>query len=160
MLGTRAKAWTPGSAVGAGDRPVMLATLGVPFDPEAASYAVDTAVESGQSLIVANATQLEPLPMSVRLGYDALEEFTPEVTASVKGQVELASSLGIRVERIRVRSPRPIQALLQLVTERGVGLLVFGPDRTQMSPRSYRRAVSRISDGALCLVWVTPTKTT
>ena len=67
--------------------------------------------------------------MSLRLGYDALEEFTPEVTASVKRPVELASSLGIRVERIRVRSPRPIRALIQLVTERGVGLLVFGPDR-------------------------------
>src|ERR1700693_5458407 len=110
MLRTRDKAATPGSGGGGGQRPVMRATLGVPFDPDAASYAVDTAVESGQSLIVANATQLEPLPMSLRLGYDALEEFTPEVTASVKGQVELASSLGIRVERIRVRSPRPIQA--------------------------------------------------
>ena len=87
----------------------MLATLGVPFDPDAASYAVDTAVESGQPLIVANVTQLEPLPMSLRLGYDALEEFTPEVTESVKRPVELASSLGIRVERIRVRSPRPIR---------------------------------------------------
>jgi nucleotide-binding universal stress UspA family protein len=135
----------------------MLATLGVPFDPDAASYAVDTAVESGQPLIVANVTQLEPLPMSLRLGYDALEEFTPEVTASVKRPVELAASLGIRVERIRVRSPRPIQALLQLGAERGVGLLVFGPDRTRMSPRSYRRAVRAVLDGARCLVW-TPTE--
>lgn len=138
----------------------MLATLGVPFDPDAASYAVDTAVESGQPLIVANVTQLEPLPLSLRLGYDALEEFTPEVAASVRRPVELASSLGIRVERIRVRSPRPIQALLQLAAERGVGLLVFGPDRTRMSPRSYRRAVRVILDGARCLVWVTPSETT
>lgn len=134
----------------------MLATLGVPFDLDAASYAVDTAVELGQLLIVANVTQLEPLPLSLRLGYDALEEFTPEVTASVKRQAELASSLGIRVERIRVRSPRPIRALLQLVTERGVGLLVFGPDRTRMSPRSYRRAVEALREGAECLVWVSP----
>lgn len=134
----------------------MLATLGVPFDLDAASYAVDTAVELGQLLIVANVTQLEPLPLSLRLGYDALEEFTPEVTASVKRPAELASSLGIRVERIRVRSPRPIRALLQLVTERGVGLLVFGPDRTRMSPRSYRRAVEALREGAECLVWVSP----
>ncbi len=131
----------------------MLATLGVPFDPDAAAYAVDTAVESGELLIVVNATQLEPLPMSLRLGYDALEELTPEVTASLKRPVELAASLGIRVERIRVRSPRPIQALLQLIAERGVGLLVFGPDRTRMSPRSYRRATRVIIEGAQCLVW-------
>lgn len=156
MLRTRAKASTPGNAVVAGGRPVMLATLGVPFDLDAASYAVDTAVELGQLLIVANVTQLEPLPLSLRLGYDALEEFTPEVTASVKRPAELASSLGIRVERIRVRSPRPIRALLQLVTERGVGLLVFGPDRTRMSPRSYRRAVEALREGAECLVWVSP----
>ena len=99
---------------------------------------------------------MEPLPMSLRLGYDALEEFTPEVTESVKRPVELASSLGIRVERIRVRSPRPIRALIQLVTERGVGLLVFGPDRSRMSARSYRRAVDALRDGAVCLVWVAP----
>ena len=154
MLRTRPKASTPGNTVAAAGRPVMLATLGVPFDPDAASYAVDTAVESGQTLIVANVTQLEPLPMSLRLGYDALEEFTPEVTASVKRPVELASSLGIRVERIRVRSPRPIQALLQLVSERGVGLLVFGPDSTRMSGRAYRRAVEALRQGAKCLVWV------
>ena len=65
----------------------MLATLGVPFDADAAAYAVDTAVESGELLLVVNATQLEPLPMSLRLGYDALEEFTPEVTASLKRPV-------------------------------------------------------------------------
>ena len=54
--------------MGAGGRPVMLATLGVPFDPDAASYAVDTAVESGQPLIVANVTQLEPLADVTALG--------------------------------------------------------------------------------------------
>ena len=68
MIRTRATTSPPGNAVGAGGRPVMLATLGVPFDTDAASYAVDTAVESGQPLIVANVTQLEPLPMSLRLG--------------------------------------------------------------------------------------------
>jgi Universal stress protein family len=136
----------------------MLATLGVPFDAHAAAYAVDTAVESGELLIVVNVTQLEPLPMSLRLGYDALEEFTPEVTASLKRPVELAASLGIRVERIRVRSPRPVQALLQLVAERGVGLLVFGPDRIRMSPRAYRRQLRSILGDAPCLVWAAPTE--
>jgi hypothetical protein len=136
----------------------MLATLGVPFDENAAAYAVDTAVESGEPLIVVNATQLEPLPMSLRLGYDALEELTPDVTASIKRPVELAASLGIKVERIRVRSPRPTHALLQLAAERGVGLLVFGADPARMSPRAYRRVTRAILDGAPCLVWLPATR--
>ena len=36
-----------------GSRPVLLATLEVPFDEEAAAFAVDSAVECGQELIVA-----------------------------------------------------------------------------------------------------------
>ena len=134
----------------------MLATLGAPLDPNAAAYAVDTAVESGHALLVAIVTRLEPLPMSLRLGYDALEELTPELTASVKRSVELASSLGVKVERIRVRSPRPIHALIELVTDRGVGLLVFGPDSTRMPRRSYRRVVAALRDGVACLVWLPP----
>ena len=114
----------------AGSRPVLLATLGVPFDAAAAAIAVDTAVESGQALIVANVTRLEPLPLSVRLGYDALEELTPELSRAMRAPADLARSLGVQVERLRVRSPRPVEALLQLIGERRPGLLVFGPDRT------------------------------
>ncbi len=134
----------------------MLATLGVPFGEEAAAFAVDTAVESGEPLIVVNITRLEPLSLSVRLGYDALEEFTPEVSESVRRPVELAASLGIAVERLRVRSPRPITALLQLVAERRPGLLVFGPERNRLSRRVYGRAVAALQERASCLVWAAP----
>ena len=37
--------WAPDVAGSSGARPVMLATLDVPFDEEAASLAVDSAVE-------------------------------------------------------------------------------------------------------------------
>jgi universal stress protein family protein len=135
-------------------RPVILATLGAPFDEAAATFAVDSAVESGSPLIVANVTQVEPLRMSLVLGYDALAELTPEVSESVRKPVELASSLGIVVERLRVRSPRPVRALLDLVRERRAGLLVFGPDRRRIKARAYERAVRAIREGADCLVWV------
>jgi nucleotide-binding universal stress UspA family protein len=128
--------------------------MGAPFDEKAAAFAVDSAVESGSPLIVANVTQLEPLTLSLRLGYDALEEFTPEVSQSARRPAELASSLGIGVERLRIRSPRPVRALLELVRERGAGLLVFGPDLRQMKARAYERAVRAIREGADCLVWV------
>ena len=145
-----------GVDAGAGGRPILLATLGAPFDEDAAAFAVDSAVEAGQPLIVANITMLEPLGMSVILGYDALEEFTPEVSESVRRPAELARSLGVAVERLRVRSPRPIKALLELAAERRPAVLVFGPDREGLRPRTYRRAVEALRDGAECLVWIPP----
>ena len=137
-----------------GGHPVLLATLGVPFDDAARTFAVDSALESGQILIVANITRLEPLPLSVRLGYDSLDEFTPELSKAIRAPAELAHSLGVRVERLRVRSPRPVTALLQLARERAPGLLVFGPERTSLPLRRYQRAVRAVRRGAPCLVWL------
>ena len=137
-----------------GGRPVMLATLGVPFVDDAVEVAVDGAVETGQPLIVVNVTRLEPLSLSVMMGYDALEEFTPEVSASTRRPAEIAAGFGLEVERLRVRSPRPVTALLELVRERGPGLLVFGPDPRKLSRRRFRKAVEALRANASCLVWL------
>jgi Universal stress protein family len=139
---------------GAAGRPVLLATMGVPLDEEATVFAVDTAVESGQRLVMANVTTLEPLRMSITLGYDALPELTPEVSASLRRSAELARSLGVHVERLRVRSPRPVQALLDLVADVRPGLLVFGPDRRALRERRYRKALGAVRDRVTCLLWV------
>jgi hypothetical protein len=132
---------------------VLLATLGVPFDTEACAFAVDAAVESGQPLILANVVELPPLAMSVRMGYDQLDD-DRELADSLRAPAELASSLGVLVERLRVRSPRPVVALLELAAEREVGLLVFGPDRTRMPRRAYRKAARLVGEQAPCLVWL------
>ena len=42
-------------------RPVLLATLDVPFDQDAVVFAVDSAVELGQPLIIANFVERAPL---------------------------------------------------------------------------------------------------
>ena len=139
---------------GGAGRPVLLATMGVPLDEEASVFAVDTAVESGQRLVVVNVTTLEPLRMSIALGYDTLPELTPEVSASLRRSAELARSLGVHVERLRVRSPRPVQALLDLVADVRPGLLVFGPDRKALRGRRYRKALAAVRDRVTCLVWV------
>src|SRR5207244_6801261 len=94
--------------------------------------------------------------MSVTLGYDALAELTPDVSSSIGRSVEPAVSLGVPVERLRVRSPRPVTALLELAAERRPGLLVFGPDRRVMKPRTYQRSVATIRRRATCLVWIAP----
>ena len=53
---------------GSGGRPVLLVTMGVPLDEEASVFAVDTAVESGQRLVVANVTTLGTAPNVDRAG--------------------------------------------------------------------------------------------
>jgi nucleotide-binding universal stress UspA family protein len=127
--------------------------MGVPLDEAAIAFAIDTAVETGGSLIVVNVTRLEPLALSVRLGYDALEEYTPEVSESLRKTTSSAVSMGVQVERLRIRSPRPVMALLEVVVERDPGILVFGPDRAALGARAYRRAVTAIRDADPCLLW-------
>lgn len=133
-------------------RPVILATLRVPFDQVASELAVDAAVESGKPLLVVVLAELQPLPLSVLLGYDQVD--TPEQEAAFAAPAMLAASLGVEVERLRVRSPRPLTALLELAAEREPGLLVFGPDRARLSRRAYRKAAEALRRQASCLVWL------
>ena len=133
-------------------RPVLLATLEVPFEDAAAAFAVDAAVEAGQPLIVASIVEI-PLGMCTLMGYGAVDP-PEEGAARLRAPAELAHALGVRVERLRVSTPHPVAALLELVAERGPGLLVFGPDRERLKPRTYRRAARKITDRAACLVWL------
>ncbi len=130
----------------------MLATLGVPFDPAASAFAVDSAVESGQPLLVTVLAELPPLPLSVLLGFDQID--SPEEAAAFLAPAALAASLGVAVERLRVRSTRPVTALLELAAEREPGLLVLGPDMAKVSKRLYRKAVRELRERSPCLVWI------
>ena len=127
--------------------PVLLVTLGVALDTRATAVAIDAAVESGKPLVISNITQLEPLTLSVMMGYDALEELTPDVSRSVRQPAEIAAAFGLDVELLRVRSPRPISALLELIRERRPSLVVFGPDPAKIALRRARRAVAALQDG-------------
>jgi len=133
-------------------RPVVLATLEAPLTAEAATVAVDAAVESGQPLVVVNAVESSLAPCGLVLGYDTI--VPPDVEESLRAPAEVAHSLGVRVERLRLRSPRPLDALLELVAERSPGLLVLGPDPTRIRARALRRARRRIAAEAGCLVWL------
>jgi nucleotide-binding universal stress UspA family protein len=127
----------------------MLATLDVPFEEEAARLAVDSAVESGQRLIVVSVEELLLAPMDILMGWGP----QPEAPAYL-APAELAASLGVPAERLRVKSPHPLSALLELVAEREPGLLVFGPDRSRLKPRRYRKAARAVRERACCLVWL------
>jgi nucleotide-binding universal stress UspA family protein len=148
----RATDIVPGSATASAARPVVVATLEAPLTEDAARIGVDSAVEAGQPLLVVNAVETLLAPCGLMLGYDYVTP--PDVEASLRTPAALAHSLGVRVERFCLRSPRPVEALLDFVVERGCGLLVVGPDRSRIGRWRYRRAVRKIRDGASCLVWL------
>ena len=152
MLGTRRTRTSADLPVVSGSRPVMLVTFDVPFEPEAAELAVDAAVESGQRLIVVNVAEIALGPISLAMKYEYVG--TQEVEDALRAPAELAHSLAVEVERLRLCSPRPVDALLELVAERAPGLLVVGPDRARLSRRRYAKAAKRIRERAACLVWL------
>ena len=139
------------SRLSAAGRPVLLATLDVPFAEDASAFAVDAAVETGQPLVVVNVAEVVPSPSTLAgWGYIGSEE----LQAELRKPAELAQSLAVQVERLRVCSPHPVDALLELVAEREPGLLVFGPDRSKLRPRRYRKAARAVRERAPCLVWL------
>ena len=131
----------------------MLATLDVPFDTEAVAFALGSAVELGQRLIVANFVERPPLPLSTMLGYEDLP-YTPEMERSLAEPVRLAHSLGVDVTRLRVKSFHPIAAMLEVTAEQNAGLFVFGPDRRRIMRLRYRRAVRAIRSTVTALIWL------
>ena len=129
----------------------MLVTFDVPVDPRAAELAVDSAVESGQPLCVVNVVDMPMRPMTSSWGMEIV--VAEDVDSSLRAPAELAVALGVAVERIRLVSPRPLAALLELVDERLPGLLVVGPDRGRIGKRKLARTEKRIRGAAPCLVW-------
>ena len=86
------------------------------------------------------------------MGYAYLE--TEELTDALRAPAELAASFDVPVELLRVSSPHPADALIELVEERDPGLLVLGPDTSRVRGRLYRKAARRVRERAICLVWL------
>jgi hypothetical protein len=137
---------------GARGRPVVLATLAVPFDGEAARVAMQAAMESNATLVVVDAVERPFWPLAASMGHADIEsEDDRELIRRLAGQ---AAALGLHVEHLRVRSPRPAEAVIEIATERRAGLLVFGPDPARLRPRFFSRVVRRIRKRASCLLWI------
>jgi len=151
MLGYRHRSVDAPPSASSEARPVMLVTFDVPVRDDAAEFAVDSAVETGQPLIVVNVVEMPIRPMTASWGADVV--VMEDVDTSLRAPAELAQSFSVEVERLRVVSPRPLAALLELVGERSPALLVVGPDTSRMRARAYRKAARRICDEASCLVW-------
>jgi hypothetical protein len=137
-------------------RPVLLATLSVRVDPSAERMALESALEAGTGLILANMLSLPAYPVTFMLAREHMTLPHEEDLEAVRATAKRAAELGIRTELLRISSRRPVVALLELVRERDVGLLVFGPDLRRTSRLRFRVVARRVRRQAPCLVWVAP----
>jgi Universal stress protein family len=138
-------------------RPVVLATLSVRVDPSAERVAIDSALESGVPLVLVNILRFRPYPTTLALvGPEGLNLPHEEDLEAVRATAARAAQLGVRTELLRVTTRRPVQALLEIVTEREAGLLVFGPDLKLTGRVRFRLLARRLRREADCLIWVAP----
>ena len=148
---------TERGAEGTRRRPVVLGTLSVRVDPSAERMAIDSAIEAGVPLVIANILKLRPYPATLALlGPEGLNLPHEEDLDAVRATARRAADLGVQTELLRVTTRRPITALLQVVRERNAGLLVFGPDLKLTGKLRFRMAARRLRREASCLIWVAP----
>jgi nucleotide-binding universal stress UspA family protein len=134
--------------------PVLLATLSVRIDPQAEEMALDSALAAGVGLILANLLTFRPGPLTSVLAREYAVLPHEEDLDAVRETAARAASRGIATELLRISSPHPVEAMLELARERGVGLLVFGPERSRLPRWRFRRAARAIRRRATCLVWI------
>ncbi len=138
-------------------RPVVLATLSVRVDPSAERMALESALEVGAPLVLANILRLRPYPTTLALlGPEGLNLPHEEDLEAVRATARRAAELGIRTELLRVTTGHPVAAMLEIVRERDAGLLVFGPDLRLTGRLRFRRLARRVRREAECLVWIAP----
>jgi hypothetical protein len=138
-------------------RPVVLGTLSVRVDPSAERMAIDSAIEAGVPLVIANILRLRPMPTTLALvGPEGLNLPHEEDLDAVRATARRAAELGVKTELLRVTTRKPVKALLEIVREKDAGLLVFGPDLRLTNRLRFRAAARRLRRDAGCLIWVAP----
>jgi nucleotide-binding universal stress UspA family protein len=135
---------------------VLLGTLAVRVDPTAERVALDSALEAGVALIVANMIALPAYPMTLILAPQYATLPHEEDLDAVRATADRAAALGIKTELLRISTQHPVRALLELASERDAGLLVFGPDVRRTNRVRFWAAARKVRRGANCLVWIAP----
>ena len=119
--------------------------------------AIDSALEASVPLLIVNLIRLPPYATTIILvGPEHTTLPHEEDLDAVRATANRAAELGVKTELLRVRTKRPVQALLEVASERDAGLIVFGPHLGRVGRMRFRRAAKRIRREASCLVWVAP----
>ncbi|MCX6369775.1 MAG: universal stress protein [Solirubrobacterales bacterium] len=148
---------TPSAPIAGASGPVVLATLALRPDPTAEQMAIDSCLDAGAPLILVNAVQLPMYPTTMLvLGPAATVLPHEDDRVAVSEAADRIAALGIPVELVGLFSPRPVQAVLKLLTQRNAALLVFGPLLSEVGRLRMRTATRRLRRDASCLVWVAP----
>jgi nucleotide-binding universal stress UspA family protein len=138
-------------------RPVVLGTLSVRVEPSAERMAIDSALEAGVPLVIANVLRLRPFPTTLALaGPEGMNLPHEEDLEAVRATAARAAQLGVKTELLRVTTRHPVRALLEIVSERDAGLLVFGPDLKLTGRVRFRLLARRLRREAGCLIWIAP----
>jgi universal stress protein family protein len=132
-------------------RPVMLLTFDVPFDRTAVAFAVESAAETGAELYVCEGI---PVCSNPAVGGATRTFGTPEAREASDAVAREARELGVRTTQLLFHHPRPVHAALEVTREQGIGLLVFGSDRTRIGRWNFWRIARRLRKSAPCLVWL------
>ena len=136
---------------------MVLGTLSVRVDPSAERMAIDSAIEAGVPLVIANILRLHAMPATlVLVGPEGLNLPHEEDLDAVRATAARAAALGVETELLRVTTRHPVTALLEIVRERNAGLLVFGPDLRLIGRLRFRLAARRLRRESGCLIWVAP----
>ena len=130
-------------------RPVLLLTIDVIYADAAVEFAFETATETRAQLLVADIVPAMRVP-SVG-NHRSFGD--PYVVSTQVELVRRAAAQGLDVKRIVFSHPRPIGATFELLRTRGIGMLVFGPDRKRYGRFRFRRHAAKFRRDAPCLVW-------
>ena len=149
--------WTGGTAAdGRARLPVVLGTLASRVTPAAERMAFDSALETGSPLIVANMLRLRPYPTTIMLlGPGAATLPDEEDLEAVRATADRAAALGLKTELLRISSPRPVKALLELLSRAARRAARLRPRSRRASapagcarPRRRSRATRPASSGS------------
>ncbi|MGN6167400.1 MAG: universal stress protein [Solirubrobacteraceae bacterium] len=156
VLGSEGTSDAPPAAEAIRRRPVLLATLSVRVDPRAERMAIDSALEVGAPLIIANMLTLPAYPTTVVLARQYVTLPHEEDLEEVRATAQRAAALGIKTELLRITSRRPLTSLIELIRERRAGLVVLGPDVRRTPRWQLWLAARRVRRQTECLVWIAP----
>ena len=147
-LTRRETAGAGGAAAGTAGKPIMLFTVAAPVDEVAAAFAIETAVQTGCTLIVCEAVlvTIDPGNLRPRTAGDHAE--------SCAAVARRACAAGATAEVAFFNNPRPVRAAIVAAKDYEIGLLIFGPDPSYLSRFRYRRWRRQVQRDAPCLVWL------
>lgn len=131
-------------------RPVMLVSLDIAFDEAAIETAIEAALEANSELFVCLGIQL---PVGNANAAARRHMGDPVVREQIKEIVAVARAAGAKAQMLTFNSPRPTTVLIDVVRDRDIGLLVFGPNRRRYGRLRFRLHTRKLRRNVDCLFW-------